>query len=116
MKRIMPLIATVPLVFFILTWSTGCQTTGRNHALRAAADNDSGVVVCQQCYDMAVRHRDAFKGGKGFGAEYKTVTKHQCAECQGEISLYVENDTPMIKCQRCAPEGIACDRCLPPNG
>lgn len=55
-------------------------------------------------------------GSSRGGAPYRqTHTRHDCASCKTEMSIYSENGVLMVKCAKCAPEGMACDKCLPPK-
>ncbi len=84
----------------------GC--TSNEH--RAAVVPTGKIIACQKCYDAAARVR----GADWVGSEM-TITRHQCSDCGTSVILYMEDGTPMIKCARCAPEGEACDLCLPPS-
>lgn len=73
------------------------------------------VTVCAKCYDEIVKARGT--GGPLAGLRTnKMIARHVCEECNTEMSIYTEQDVLMVKCARCAPEGIACDRCVPPAG
>lgn len=70
------------------------------------------VAVCTKCYDEIVRARG--KGGPLAGLRTnKMIAKHACEECDTEMSLYVEGGVAMVKCARCAPQGVPCDKCVP---
>lgn len=47
---------------------------------------------------------------------YKTVLKHRCTDCLSDMEVYQDSGTFMIKCVRCAPDGVACDKCVPSDG
>lgn len=83
---------------------TGCETTKK----RDAAADGGKVVSCQYCYDKAVYYMNQH------GHTLK-LTKHACPDCKTEIELYSQAGKIMMKCARCAPEGIPCDKCLPPK-
>jgi hypothetical protein len=73
-------------------------------------------VVCQECYDEVAKVRRR-AGYRGHGPAYtQNVSVHQCSQCRTEMAIYSENDVLMVKCARCAPEGLPCDKCLPPRG
>lgn len=107
----------------------GCETD--KHTMIGAR---GGVKpVCRECYELLTQyqrwypsryyagHRFGGPYGDGYtrssGGEYRTATDriHQCQECQSEVSFYYENGIQKIKCTKCAPEGLACDRCAPLN-
>ena len=90
---------------------TGCQY--RRHSVTAAAPGDT--TVCALCYDEIVKARST--GGPLAGLRTnKMVARHACTECQTEMSIYVEQGELMVRCDKCAPEGVPCDRCVPPAG
>lgn len=67
---------------------------------------------CQLCYDEMVR----VLTGSPKHRRYKTIMRHRCADCTTDVAFYVGDDGKlMIRCARCAPEGMPCDRCLPPE-
>lgn len=72
------------------------------------------TVVCQHCYDESVKMTHTY--GSRSNATYEQTHKtHQCPCCKTEMSTYVENGVPKVKCGGCVPEGVACDKCLPPG-
>ena len=73
------------------------------------------VIVCTECYNEVykVQHPTGSRWG---GTRTETHTRHVCPSCKSEMSIYTENGVTMIKCAGCAPEGLACDKCLPPQG
>jgi hypothetical protein len=71
-------------------------------------------VVCRECYDEV--YKVTYPTGSRWGTTYQeTRTRHQCSSCKTEMSIYSENGVLKVKCARCAPEGLACDKCLPPK-
>lgn len=64
------------------------------------------------CYDEAVR----VLTGSPKHRRYKTVLKHRCPDCFSDVELYEDGGTFMIKCASCARDGVACNKCLPPDG
>ena len=91
-----------------------CQ--GDKHAMvEPKGGGDGTVIVCKLCYDEVykVQHPSGSRWG---GTVTSTHTRHVCPDCQTEMSISTENGVSMIKCARCAPEGMACDKCLPPKG
>jgi len=71
-------------------------------------------TICTQCYDEVykVTHWGSARGG---APSRQTHTRHECTSCKTEMSIYSENGVLMVKCAKCAPEGLACDKCLPPK-
>lgn len=69
------------------------------------------VVVCSKCYDeiIKVKRRSGHRGP----VRTENVSVHQCSECRTEMSIYSESGVLMVKCARCAPAGVPCDKCLP---
>lgn len=88
-----------------------CQTD--KHTMTTTAPDQE--TVCAKCHEKIVKARST-GGPRGFLARSRTVTTHMCEDCSSEMSIYTEEGVLMIQCARCAPVGIACDRCLPPEG
>ncbi len=66
---------------------------------------------CRLCYDETVR---VLTGAPKY-RRYKTIQRHRCEECKTDVAFYDGDDGKlMIRCARCAPDGVQCDRCLPP--
>ena len=76
---------------------------------------DGTVITCKECYDEVykVQHPSGSRWG---GTVTQTHTRHVCPDCKTEMSIYTENGVTKVKCAKCAPEGLACDKCLPPKG
>lgn len=108
--------AVLSALGLVSVMSGGCQST---HAMRADAENKT--TVCRTCYTKAVEVWQSSNGGGGGRLWEYTPTKrvyqeHQCPECKTTMVVHNENGTWTIKCPRCAPEGVACDKCQPPEG
>lgn len=73
------------------------------------------VVACKECYTEVYKVQHA-SGSRSGGTVTQTHTRHVCPECKTEMSIYTENGVAMVKCAKCAPEGLPCDKCLPPKG
>lgn len=74
-------------------------------------------IVCQECYTRIERVRAEYGRHWGiYSGGDRVIERHQCPDCKTELSIYAEEGTLMVKCDRCAPEGLACDKCLPPEG
>ncbi len=86
--------------------TTSCNTD--KHRMRTRSTGTT--INCRECYDevRVIRH-----GGR---MPYeRTVYLHKCSGCKSDMSIYMENETMMVKCKGCAPEGMPCDQCLPPD-
>lgn len=80
---------------------------------RMAQPKPGTKIACQQCYDeISTIWRTPHRSDTPWNIVVRT---HMCPACKSEMSLYRENGVLMVKCARCAPEGLACDRCLPPD-
>lgn len=86
----------------------GCQSD--KHTMTDSGEGKS--IVCRLCYDEIQVVRSEFDENPG---PTTIIKKHQCADCNTEMSIYNENGVLMVKCANCAPEGMSCDRCLPPS-
>jgi len=93
-------------------WLAGCESTGGGRKHQVVAQTGDHVMGCQKCYDEAVRVRRLSSKGP---SRTRIIKKHMCPGCKGEMVSYTEDGTAMIKCASCAPEGVPCDRCLPPK-
>ncbi len=90
----------------------GCTKPEPEVVHTVVAANEGQRLSCQLCYDEVVR----VLTGPPKHRRYKTVQRHRCVECTTEVAFYVGNDGKlMIRCARCAPDGMPCDRCLPPE-
>ena len=88
----------------------GCQSDKHTMVEPAAGT----TIVCSMCYDEIYTMRHST--GSRWGTTYeKTHTRHMCPGCKTEMSIYDENGVLMVKCAKCAPNGLACDKCLPPK-
>ncbi|MFA6043723.1 MAG: hypothetical protein WC718_01955 [Phycisphaerales bacterium] len=72
-------------------------------------------VVCKECYNeiYKVTHSTEYLRGATYQEAH---TRHVCPDCKTEMSIYTENGVTKLKCGKCAPESLACDKCLPPKG
>lgn len=89
----------------------GCEATG-SHQVSSGPENHA--MACKLCYDEAKTVVTAH----GKGAQWsrsQVIRKHMCPGCNAEVVTYTEEGKPMIKCPKCAPEGVACDKCTPPK-
>lgn len=104
--------APTPMVagLIIGVWIGGCAAPERQaHPL--ASQPVGHPMQCRMCYDIAVR----VLTGPPKHKRYKVVQRHQCSDCRTNVIVYTEAGEMKIKCSRCAPEGVPCDRCLPPD-
>ncbi len=72
----------------------------------------STAVGCTLCYSEVERVRVA--GGKSPAGRVIRVPRHQCPECRGNVEIVSQDGVDTLNCSHCAPEGVACDRCVPP--
>ncbi len=72
------------------------------------------TVACSSCYDQ-IRKVRGTGGPRGGLATNRTITTHMCKDCKTEVAIYTENGVSKIRCAKCAPEGLECDKCLPPK-
>ncbi|HLQ38395.1 MAG TPA: hypothetical protein VK348_11375 [Planctomycetota bacterium] len=74
------------------------------------------TVMCRECYDEVTTVRRNYPATHGNETRTETIRTHHCPACKTDVSIYVENGVLMVKCVGCAPDGVACDKCLPPDG
>jgi hypothetical protein len=107
-----PQTVRVPLVTSLLLAGLGvtaCQSN--NHTMTDAATGKT--IVCKECYDaVTAAHRD-HPASNASGSQ--TLRTYPCPCCKSEMSVYIQNGTHMVKCGGCAREGVAWDKCLPPD-
>lgn len=116
MKHLLLLAVALPLglAFALLS---GCGDT--HDQVTTAPQHDPShtgghVVACQLCYD----HVKIVRQEHGKGAQWsrtQIIREHQCPECKAMVTLSTKEGVAMFKCSKCAPEGVACDKCLPPR-
>lgn len=94
----------------IAVWIGGCATPERR-AHPVASQQAGHRMQCRMCYDMAVR----VSTGPPKHRRYKVVQRHECPDCRANVVIYSQEGEMKIKCARCAPEGVPCDRCVPPD-
>lgn len=88
----------------------GCQT--EKHTM--VEPKPGQVVVCSKCYDQ-IRKARSTGGPRGGLATNRMISTHMCEECKTEMSIYSQDAVLMVRCAKCAPEGVPCDKCLPPD-
>jgi hypothetical protein len=103
-----------------LPWVIGCESTQSQKVSttpEARADDTAGkqVIGCQLCYDEAKSLTKSFSGGAQYYTRNQIVKQHQCPDCKADMMTYMKDGVPMFKCGHCAPEGVACDKCAPPE-
>lgn len=98
------------MLLAIVAW--GCAVPPHKHAHSQVETPAPRQFTCQSCYDEAVKVRT----GPPRHRYYKTIIKHHCSECRGDMEVYEDGGKSMIKCASCAPGGLPCDQCLPPEG
>jgi len=107
MRMIRPGLITA-LVFFGLALAA-CQ---KQHTM--TKPEPGSTAICAKCYEHIQKWRKP-GGPHGLGTN-RTIATHMCEDCKSEVSIYSEDSVLMVKCAKCAPEGLPCDRCLPPEG
>lgn len=104
-----------PVLFVSLVISgfglTACQSD--KHTM--VKPQEGTVIACGQCYDQVYKVTHLINP-RGMITSTDTHTRHMCPSCKTEMSVYTEHGVTMVKCAKCAPEGLACDKCLPPKG
>ena len=109
MRRTLVILAASTLTLGALSL-VGCKGAG---AHQVANRSENHAVGCKLCYDEAHAVVQAHAKGAQW-SRTQVIKKHMCPDCSAEVTTYTQDGTPMIKCGRCAPEGVACDKCSPP--
>jgi hypothetical protein len=86
-----------------------CQTD--RHTMVEPAPGTT--IVCRECYDEVAKVR--LMHVRTNRIETETFVTHRCEGCKAGMSIYGESGVLMVKCARCAPDGLPCDKCLPPE-
>ena len=98
-------------------WAGGCAARETKHVMTQPATGQ--VMACQLCYDEIVKVRKSHVpvAPKSVPRHNRLVEvkRHACPDCKTEAVFYDEDGALMVRCARCAPDGVACDRCLPPT-
>lgn len=92
----------------------GCRSS---HRVRA--ESDGKATVCRSCYDKAVEVWESGRYGGtrwGYVPTPRVSVEHQCRECGTTAVVHTDDGKWMITCPTCAPAGVACDKCQPPEG
>lgn len=86
----------------------GCASTG------GPGGAEDRPMACKACYDQVVVVRTEHAKGAAWSRD-QVIRKHNCAGCEGNMEVYTSDGRLMVKCPKCAPKGIPCDKCLPPG-
>lgn len=114
-RKVLSLLMTA----FLLTGLTACEekttTVERSGDMSEAHGSpEANVMGCRLCYNEVKTVMERLKG-PNLGTP-RTVKIHKCPDCRAEMKIYVNDDgVAMVKCPKCAPEGMPCDKCLPPK-
>ena len=98
---------TVPIFAAIGAALVGCQ----NDKHTMVEPKPGMTVVCKECYDEVTQVKRWYARDT---TRTENISVHQCPKCKTEMSIYSQNGVLMVKCGGCVPEGVACDKCLPP--
>jgi hypothetical protein len=80
----------------------------------ATTDSTTGkTIVCKECYDAVTAAHRNHPASNASGIQ--TLHTFQCPCCKTEMSVYIQDGTHMVKCGGCARQGVAWDKCLPPD-
>lgn len=94
----------------------GCETTrGDRHHHMAYAQAQDHELGCQLCFDETIRARRTLGGKQQWPGRHEVIRQHMCPDCEGDMQIYTQDGVLMIKCSQCAPEGVPCNLCLPPE-
>jgi hypothetical protein len=104
------LTATSPLLFALALALASCQS--QQHTVTPASSDQ--VSVCRLCYDISQSELRTWFAGKGRPRDHLFEKRvHQCPDCASEVVVSEQGETLVLQCARCAPAGVACDRCRP---
>ena len=106
----------VAFAFGLMSLLSGCEG-GRqesNAPQHSVSESGGHVMGCQMCYDETKSSEQYGKNAAAYPGVH-IVKTHKCEGCKADVTVYTEDGKPMIKCPKCAPDGVACDKCLPPK-
>jgi hypothetical protein len=110
------ILSLVPLAAFglLVLGCAGPERMGRHERAESPAGQ---TIQCQKCYGeaQAALPGTARTHWPRKRMQYREIKHHVCPACKSDVVLYEEDGVPMIKCSGCAPEGVACDLCRPPQ-
>ena len=66
---------------------------------------------CVECRDLAVQELKVHRTGRHFQSGSRLPRVHACSCCKVEVSIYEVDGKPMLRCPKCAPEGVECAAC-----
>lgn len=69
------------------------------------------VPECSECREVAVQELKVHRTGRHFQSGSRLPRVHACSCCQVEIAIYEVDGKPMLRCPKCAPEGVECAVC-----
>lgn len=101
---------------FMMLLSGGCESPSTMDG-HAKVEQSVQQLRCRLCYDETRKVlKFVSKAPKSKGHRiYKKIKEHRCEECKIPVEFYEQDGVPMIRCERCAPEGLPCDLCRPPS-
>lgn len=91
----------------------GSERAGQATGHKMTSQDDKHEMACQSCYDEMVRITRESHKGLNMGTT-RTVKKHHCEGCKADMTVYEQDGKMMVKCPKCAPQGVPCDKCTPP--
>lgn len=77
----------------------------------AGAPSPRCAPECVECRDFAVQELKVHRSGRHFQSETRLPRVHTCSCCKVEVTLYEQDGKPMLRCPKCAPEGVECAAC-----
>jgi hypothetical protein len=92
----------------------GCAADGGKGGHEVSAQHGDHPMSCKLCYDEVKTIRTGSVRGSQW-QQNQVVKRHKCKDCHDEMTIYTQDGTLMVKCAKCAPKGLPCDRCLPPQ-
>jgi hypothetical protein len=108
--------AVTALVFGSASLLAGCAGSHQegNAPQHSVSESGGHVMGCQLCYDETKSSERYGKNSAAYPGVH-IIHTHKCEGCKADVTNYTEDGKPMIKCPKCAPDGVACDKCLPPK-
>lgn len=106
-----PLSSHLSLLMALALMGLGLVACQSDHHTMTSA-RPGVTALCRECYDEVVIVRSNGLRPRGHN---QVVHTHHCAQCKTDMSIYDQDGALMVRCAGCAPDGVACDKCVAPD-
>jgi hypothetical protein len=112
MKRTIVLLACAGLLGGIVAVLAGCSHKNKNGPKESAMVTGEPVqeIYCKKCFEEVKKARKAHSKGSQWSSG-QVVRQQACPDCQSEMTIEMVEGKLVMKCAKCAPDGVYCDQC-----